>query len=94
MGRCWESGLDCVSRKISSFLISHSYPVIIVFDDLAWQINEIESSRLTYWCRMSFYRRAGPRRQRSKSGQLLLRRGAGLGRGEPGALHPAQLLRH
>lgn len=48
--------------------------------------------RLTTWC--EDVRRIGPRGQRSESGQLLLRRGAGLGRGEPGAVHPAQLLRH
>lgn len=40
------------------------------------------------------YRCARPRRQCAKSGQLLLRRGEGLGRGEPGAVHLAQLFQY
>ena len=40
------------------------------------------------------HRRLGPRRQCEKSGQLLLRRGSGLGRGEPGAVHLAQLFQY
>ena len=43
--------------------------------------------------RLKMNRCPGPRRQRPESRQLLLRRGAGLGRGEPGAVDLAQLFR-
>lgn len=40
------------------------------------------------------YRRVGPRRQCAESGELLLCRGEGLGRGESGAVDLAELLQY
>ena len=87
MGRCWGSGLGCVSVLFYSIFIQFS-PILAPCN---CRQNEI-GLRLTY--RLGIYRCAGPRRQCPKSRQLLLCRGAGLGRGEPGAVHLAQLFQY